>query len=227
MFPHHNNITSTNNLAHKTQCFHRTTQATHNFFKQTTNSPNLLYKARLHAQKGGGGESNKLTTHQHISSLCFQQMTNRGKAVHDAIMGSPIDTAMEDSDDTVVLEANQTKRAQEPKCGSSSSKRKKSMEIITGLKDIPRDFWLGISAMENLAIDEGVKSKDCKPPSKKEDLIEMGITEGEAEEMCQIGKIAFPHVKQLLYPMERPDGKGGQHFNLTQLPLETEVDPGT
>ena len=45
--------------------------------------------------------------------------------------------------------------------------------------------------------------------------------------MSQICKIAFPHVKQLLYPLERPDGKGGQHFNLTQLPIETEVDPGT
>ena len=55
----------------------------------------------------------------------------------------------------------------------------------------------------------------------------MGMTEVEAEEMNHIGKIAFPHVKQLLYPLERPDGKGGQHFNLTQLPIETEVDPGT
>ena len=55
----------------------------------------------------------------------------------------------------------------------------------------------------------------------------MGMTEVEAKEMTHIGKITFPHVKQLLYPLERPDGKGGQHFNLTQLPVETEVDPGT
>ena len=34
-------------------------------------------------------------------------------------------------------------------------------------------------------------------------------------------------MKQLLYPLERPDGKGGQHFNLTQLPIETKIDPGT
>ena len=82
-------------------------------------------------------------------------------------------------------------------------------------------------AMEKLAIDEGVKAKECRPPMKKEELIEMGISEMEAEEMSKLGKIAFPHVKQLLYPLERPDGKGGQHFNLTQLPIETEVDPGT
>ena len=49
----------------------------------------------------------------------------------------------------------------------------------------------------------------------------MGISEMEAEEMSRLGKIAFPHVKQLLYPLERPDGKGGQHFNLIQLSIET------
>ena len=81
--------------------------------------------------------------------------------------------------------------------------------------------------MENLAIDEGVRTKDCKPSMKKEDLMGMGISELEAEEMSQINRIVFPRVKQLLYPLERPDGKGGQHFNLTQLPIETEVDPGT
>jgi hypothetical protein len=95
------------------------------------------------------------------------------------------------------------------------------------LKETPKDFWLGIVAMEKLAIEEGVKAKDCRPSMKKEDLEEMGIPEKEAEEMSHINKIAFPHVKQLLYPFERPDGKGGQHFNLTQLPIETEIDPGT
>ena len=95
------------------------------------------------------------------------------------------------------------------------------------MKDTPRGFWLGIVAMEKIAIDDGVRAKDCSPPTKVEDLITMGIKEAEAEEMSQIRKIAFPHVKQLLYPLERPDGKGGQHFNLMQLPIETEVDPGT
>ena len=81
--------------------------------------------------------------------------------------------------------------------------------------------------MENLAINEGVKAKDCRPSLKKEELITSGIPEMEAKELSQLNRIAFPHVKQLLYPLERPDGKGGQHFNLTQLPIETEVDPGT
>ena len=154
-------------------------------------------------------------------------MSNRGKAVHDATMKSPTDTTMNDTEDTMVIESIQTKRTQEAKKGGSSSKRKKNAKLITGLKDTLKEFWLGIIAMEKLAIDEGVKAKDCSPPMKKEDLIAMGMKEAEAEEMCQINKIAFPHVKQLLYPLERPDGKKGQHFNLMQLPIETEVDPGT
>ena len=154
-------------------------------------------------------------------------MASRGKAVHDAIMRSPIDTNMEDTEDTMLIETTQNKRTQEAKKGISSSKRKKNAELTNGLKDIPRDFSLGIVAMDQLAIDEGVKTKDCKPSTKKEDLIGMGISEEEADEMSQLFKIAFPHVKQLLYPLERPDGKGGQHFNLTQLPIETKVDPGT
>ena len=194
---------------------------------QINKSSNLLYKARLHAQKGRGDESTTLRSHQHSSNLCTQQMSSRGKAVHEAIMRSPNDTNMEELEDTTVIEAIQAKRTQETKKGNSSSKRKKNIELATGLKDTPRDFWLGIVAMEELAADEGVNTRDCRPPTRKEDLIKLGISEVEAEEMCHPHKIAFPHVKQLLYPLERPDGKGGQHFNLTQLPIETEVDPGT
>lgn len=81
--------------------------------------------------------------------------------------------------------------------------------------------------MEKLAVEEGVKTIDCRPPIKKEELLATGMSEVEVVELGQPCRIAFPHVKQLLYPLERPDGKGGQHFNLTQLPIETEVDPGT
>ena len=147
--------------------------------------------------------------------------------MHDAIMQGPIDSNMEDTEDTMVIESAQVKRTQDAKKGSSSSKRKKSTELSTGLKDTPREFWLGIMAMEQLAIEEGVKASDCKPSRRKEGLKVIGMSEEEAIELSQITKIAFPRVKQLLYPLERPDGKGGQHFNLTQLPIETEVDSGT
>ena len=59
------------------------------------------------------------------------------------------------------------------------------------------------------------------------DKIKKGLTKMEASELHQVGKISFPHVKQLLYPTDKPDGKGGQHFNLTQLSMETEIDSHT
>ena len=104
----------------------------------THKKANLLYKARLHAQKGGGDTSTKiyLITNKQYD----QQMSSRGKAVHDAIMRSPIDTNTDDMEDTMMIETTQTKRAQEVKKGSSSSKRKKSTDITTGLKDTPKEF---------------------------------------------------------------------------------------
>ena len=36
-------------------------------------------------------------------------MANRGKAVHEAIMKSPLDTHMDDTEDTMLIEINQTK----------------------------------------------------------------------------------------------------------------------
>ncbi len=95
--------------------------------KQTHISSNLLHKARLHAQKGGGDESKTIQTYQNLSTYHVQQMASRGKAVHDAIMRSPTDTDMDDGEDTMVLEANPIKRTQETRKGSSSSKRKKEL----------------------------------------------------------------------------------------------------
>lgn len=129
--------------------------------------------------------------------------------MHDAIMRSPTDTNMEDIEDTMMIEATQSKRTQEAKSRTTSSKRKKNAKLTTGLKDTPKDFWLRIVAMEKLIIDEGVKAKDCRLSMKKEDLIKMGISEVEIEEMSQLCKIAFPHVKQLLFPLQRLGKKGG------------------
>ena len=86
-------------------------QILHNNYNKTHISSTLLYKARLHAQKGGGEKSITLNTHQNLSCHCAQQMANRGKAVHDAIMSNPIDTDM-DTEDTMVIETTLAKRTQ-------------------------------------------------------------------------------------------------------------------
>ena len=103
-----------------------------NIFYQTNKCFNLLHKARLHAQKGGGDKSNTLQTYQCSKIHCDQQMSSRGNDVHEAIMRSPTDIHMDDTEDTMMLETNKIKRAQETKKGGSASKRKKNAELITG-----------------------------------------------------------------------------------------------
>ena len=78
--------------------------------------------------------------------------------------------------------------------------------------------------MEQIAILEGVKEEDCLELNSVVNKIKKGFTEVEAKELQQVGSIVFLHVKQTLYLMERVDGKDGQHFNLTQLLIETEID---
>ena len=86
-----------------------------NYHNHTKERLSLLYKAQLHAQKGGGDKNITLKNHQNLSICGVSQMANRGKAVHEAIMKSPVDTSMADIEDTMVLESIPTKRAQEPK----------------------------------------------------------------------------------------------------------------
>jgi hypothetical protein len=77
---------------------------------QINKSSKPLYKARLHAHEGRGVKSTNLKTHQHTNMHCDQQMANRGKAIHEAIMRSPTDTNMEDLEDTMLIETTQAKR---------------------------------------------------------------------------------------------------------------------
>ena len=143
--------------------------------KQPNKNFNLPYKARLHVQKGEGVKNNNLINHQNTNKQFVKHMASRGKAMHNTIMRSPTDTNMDEIEDKMVIKSSHTKRTQETKKGSSSSKRKKNTELSTGLKDTSKDFWLGIVAMEKLAIDEGFKPKDCRPSMKKKYPIEMGI----------------------------------------------------
>ena len=55
------------------------------------------------------------------------------------------------------------------------------------------------------------------------DLIKKNINFDEAKEM-QKAKPSFPYVPQMEWPSKREDGIEGQHFNLTQLPFDMEVD---
>ena len=105
---------------------------------------------------------------------------------------------------------------------SSGEKRNKS-----ATKDkLPQTpiFWLGFEAMEKIAIDEGAPLSF--EPAPIHTLMKKGVSEKEAKELLN-AVFSYPHVGQILYPLSRPDGIEGQHFNVTQLPFEVETDPDT
>lgn len=56
-----------------------------------------------------------------------------------------------------------------------------------------------------------------------EELIKSGWRKEKTLDI-QEAEIAFPHTLQCLYPSIRSDGIIGQHFNLTQIPQEVEVN---
>ena len=55
------------------------------------------------------------------------------------------------------------------------------------------------------------------------ELIRKGMEIDEANE-CQQATPSFPFVIQEEWPSKRGDGIEGQHFNLTQIPFDVEVD---
>ena len=54
-------------------------------------------------------------------------------------------------------------------------------------------------------------------------LVENGMREADALE-CQKAISCYPFVVQEEWPNSREDGKDGQHYNLTQVPSDVEVD---
>lgn len=81
-------------------------------------------------------------------------------------------------------------------------------------------LWLGFQALNHI-----YKQKDL-PLECIDSTLEMmkiDIDFDEAKEM-QKAKPSFPYVPQKEWPSKRDDGIEGQHFNLTQLPFDMEVD---
>ena len=98
----------------------------------------------------------------------------------------------------------------------SSQKKVKGKEIA-----IPRpSFWLGFHALNLLAKEN---NQPMEPSHSVSKLVRMGVSHDEALD-CIMSEPAFPYVLQEEWPSKRMDGKEGNHYNLTQLPHEIEVD---
>ena len=81
-------------------------------------------------------------------------------------------------------------------------------------------FWLGYQALNWTNRGKGLP-KDSPVPIAT--LVKNGMREKEAREH-QSSIPSFPFVIQEEWPNSREDGKIGQHFNLTQIPADVEVD---
>ena len=79
------------------------------------------------------------------------------------------------------------------------------------------EFWLGFPVMEQLAISEGKDPITIDTPL--EDLVLMGHTQGEAQEILS-AKMSFLRVTHKLWPVKRLDNIERQHVNITQLPFD-------
>ena len=55
------------------------------------------------------------------------------------------------------------------------------------------------------------------------ELMKRKIDFDETKEM-QSARLSFPYVPKKEWPSKRADGKEGQHYNITQLPFDIEVD---
>ena len=121
-----------------------------------------------------------------------------------------------DNDPDVEMFVTQ-KRASSSSQATSNQKKAKG-KSNSGLKRPP--FWLGYQAMNWTNRGKGYPMDANEPVAT---LVKNGMREKEAKE-CQNALISFPFVIQEEWPNSREDGKDGQHFNLTQIPSDVEVD---
>jgi hypothetical protein len=124
-------------------------------------------------------------------------------------------TALDNDTDTEMFVTQ--KRNSSSTQGVSSQKKAKG-KSNPGLKRPP--FWLGYQAMNWTNRGKGYPMDSNEPVAT---LVKNGMREKEAKE-CQSASISFPFVIQEEWPNSREDGKDGQHFNLTQIPSDVEVD---
>jgi hypothetical protein len=100
----------------------------------------------------------------------------------------------------------------------TSNQKKAKGKPNHGLKRAP--FWLGYQALNWTNRGKGLPMDSNAPIAT---LVNNGMREKETKE-CQSAVSSFPYVIQEEWPNSRADGKEGQHFNLTQIPSDVEVD---
>ena len=150
-------------------------------------------------------------------------MTGQGKSVVKDLADDP---------DLVMMEANSPPQGLKRNSGTRNpSAEKKGKTISTEKKGKPatkekppktHPYWLGFEAMEKLVIEE----EHILEPTPTPHNVKKGRSDKEVAELL-IAVFSYPHTTQTLFPLVRPDGIDGQHFNITQIPFEIETDSDT
>ena len=118
-------------------------------------------------------------------------------------------------DENEIITTSQ-KRTTSALATSSQKKAKNKKDLKTKYSSL----WLGFQALNLIHKEREVPIENIE---STRELMKRKIDFDEAKEM-QHCRPSFPYVPQREWPSKREDGKEGQHYNLTQLPFDIEVD---
>ena len=125
--------------------------------------------------------------------------------------------------DFIMRDANSPPQGTKRSGGSRTTSTEKNNKLAPKNVTPPSTrFWLGFEMMEKLAMEEGAPLSYT--PTSSHNVIKNGFSEKEAKEFLKLVQ-SYPHVEQMCFPLHRPDGIARQHYNITQLPFEIEIDP--
>ena len=180
-------------------------------------------------------KSNSSHKHSLCSNCLHKQITISSGYTCRIILtgqGKSVAKNLTDDLDLVIMEADsppqglkrnsETRNSSADKKGKVISTEKKGKSTTKERPPKTHPYWLGFEAMEKLAIEEG----HILEPTPSPHNVKKGRSDKEVAELLT-AVFSYPHTTQTFFPLVRPDGIDGQHFNITQIPFEIETDPDT
>ena len=161
---------------------------------------------------------NDTNTYENVVVFCLSKKYTPYDVIYRTAMAEPSSTK---NMDICVIDKNEIINTSQKRTTfaivTTTQKKAKSKKVL-GSKH--SSLWFGFHALNHTnkqkeqPIESGVTTRE---------LMKRKINFDEAKEM-QNARPSFPYVPQREWPSKREDGKEGQHYNLTQLPFDVEVD---
>ena len=161
---------------------------------------------------------NITNTYENIAVLCLSKKHTPYDVIYRTTMAEASSTK---NMDICVIDENEIINTSQKRTTSAivttTQKKAKSKKVL-GSKH--SSLWLGFHALNHI---NKQKEQPMESGETTRELMKKKIDFDEAKEM-QNARPSFPYVPQREWPSKREDGKEGQHYNLTQLPFDVEVD---